>query len=389
MSNSIFYSWENDLDHKTHKNFIERCIKCALNELENEAMVYMDYDRDTKNRLGSPNIVNTILDKIDKSVLFICDISFVSKTEKKQYPNPNVLLELGYAVSKLGWDRIICLFDTNTGRIEDLPFDIRQNRITAYNPNKKNEKKRIADILSKNIFNLYTEGKLFNPLNDYMKGKIDYALLEILKPLSNAIYGTVSMSEGLANVSNLLKCDTGDIELKLNNKKTPAFLLLNTFETVNKNLANILKDLFSSSYFPREWSYTVLELMDWIRSYSYFISKRKHPYPFEIEKWELEEKYSAIAAEYINPTNPKNSFLILETISKDGIKYVDTKGGKVINKTEYPTNDAKELKTSLIIKSDFLGDFVSYTQKIINIANSWLNITDSTFVLDPDYYFIQ
>ena len=389
MSNSIFYSWENDLEHKTHKNFIERCIKSALKELENEAMVYMDYDRDTKNRLGSPNIVNTILEKIDKSVLFICDISFVSETEKEQYPNPNVLLELGYAVSKLGWERIICLFDTNTGRIEDLPFDIRQNRITPYDPNKKNEKKRIVEILSKNIFNLYTEGKLFNPLNDYMKGKIDYTLLEILKQFSNAVYGTISMSEGLANVSNLLKCKTSDIELNLCNKEIPAFLLLNIFETVNNNLVSILKDLFSSSYFPREWSYTVLELMDWIRTYSCFISKRKHPYPFEIKKWELEEKYSAISAEYINPTNPKNSFLILETISKDGKKYVDTKGGKVINKTEYPTNDAKELKKSLVIKSDFLDEFVSYTKRIIKIANSWLNITDSTFILDPDYYFIQ
>lgn len=36
--------------------------------------------------------------------------------------NPNVLIELGYASSKLGWDRILCIHNLMYGKIEDLPL---------------------------------------------------------------------------------------------------------------------------------------------------------------------------------------------------------------------------------------------------------------------------
>ena len=115
MTRIIFYSWQNDLEGKTHRYFIEKCIKKALNRLEKDASIYVGYDRDTKGKNGSPDITTTIFDKIDKSVLFICDISIVnSDYTGRKTPNPNVLIELGYAASKIGWDRIICLFDINT-----------------------------------------------------------------------------------------------------------------------------------------------------------------------------------------------------------------------------------------------------------------------------------
>ena len=33
MTRIIFYSWQNDLEGKTHRYFIEKCIKKALNRL--------------------------------------------------------------------------------------------------------------------------------------------------------------------------------------------------------------------------------------------------------------------------------------------------------------------------------------------------------------------
>jgi hypothetical protein len=47
-------------------------------------------------------------------------------------PNPNVLIELGYAVKTLGWNRIVCVFNMAFGRVEDLPFDLRQRRVRCY-----------------------------------------------------------------------------------------------------------------------------------------------------------------------------------------------------------------------------------------------------------------
>lgn len=38
-------------------------------------------------------------------------------------PNPNVMIELGYAIKSLGWDRIILLYDKDFGEIEEIPFE--------------------------------------------------------------------------------------------------------------------------------------------------------------------------------------------------------------------------------------------------------------------------
>lgn len=390
MARTIFYSWQNDLEKKTHRNFIETCLKAALRSLEKDAHIYMDYDRDTNGVNGSPDITTTIFDKIDKSVLFVCDVSIInSDYNGRKTPNPNVLMELGYAANKLGWDRIICLFDINTGTIEELPFDLRQKRITTYDANKKDELTRISKILSINIKDLYVKGKLFNPLNDYVKGKIDRLLLETVKPFANILYSTISMSEGLSNVSSLLNCKMDEIEEKIKSKQFPAFLVLNDFLLENSNLQEILKDLFSSSYFPKEWSYTVLELMDWIREYNWFISERNKEYPFVALDTKNYNNLAPVNAHSINKSNPQNSFLILETTDKDGHRYVDTKGGKVINQTHYAVDSPLVLKETFCVKEKFISTFSQKIYKLIKICLSWLEITDSEFILDPDFYVIN
>lgn len=389
MARSIFYSWQNDLDSNAHRYFIEKCLKKALTDLEKDADIYMNYDRDTKGINGSPDITTTIFDKIDKSVLFVCDVSIVnSNAEGRKMPNPNVLVELGYAASKLGWDRIVCLFDGDTGYVEDLPFDLRQKRVTPFYPNRKNELSRVSKILGTNISDLYVKGQLFNPLNDYMKGKIDRSILGIVKPIANLVYGTISLSEGLAHVSPLLKCSTKGIEKHITDIHFPAFIVLNDFDIENTNLQDILKDLFSSSYFPKEWSYTVLELIDWIREYNWFISKRNKTYPFEKIDSSEYDYLAAISAKAINPNNPNNSFLVLETTTKDGKRYVDTDGGKVINTTHYPTDNAPSLRICLSIKPSNIKSLAEKIYKLVVICQNWLDITDSEFILDPDYYVI-
>ena len=389
MARTIFYSWQNDLEGRTHRYFIEKCLKKALKDLEKEASIYMSYDRDTQGVNGSPDITATIFEKIDKSVLFICDVSIVNSNDKgRKMPNPNVLVELGYAASKLGWDRIICLFDGNTGSIEDLPFDLRQKRVTPFYPDRKNELSRVSEILGVNIAGLYVKGQLFNPLNDYIKGKIDRSILGIVKPMANLVFGTITLSEGLAHVSPLLNCSSEEIEKHITNIHFPAFIALNDFDIENSNLQDILKDLFSSSYFPKEWSYTVLELIDWIREYNWFISRRNQNYPFEkIDSTEY-DNLAAISANAINSNNPINSFLVLETINKDGKRYVDTDGGKVINTTHYATESAPSLRHCLSIKPDSVKLLTDKIYKLIIICKNWLDVTDSEFILDPDYYVI-
>jgi hypothetical protein len=51
------------------------------------------------------------------------------KPSVKRTPNPNVMIELGYAARSRGWDRIIPIMNTSGGTSpEQLPFDLRHRR---------------------------------------------------------------------------------------------------------------------------------------------------------------------------------------------------------------------------------------------------------------------
>ena len=99
---TIFFSWQSDLPNKTNRNLIENSIKLALKKMNQDSpySLITEIDRDTKGVLGSPDIVDSILTKIDKCGLFIADISIInSSLNGKRTPNPNVLFELGYAIN--------------------------------------------------------------------------------------------------------------------------------------------------------------------------------------------------------------------------------------------------------------------------------------------------
>jgi hypothetical protein len=81
--------------------------------------------------------------------VFVADVSFITPLgyEGRPTPNPNVLIELGYAANRHGWNRILCVFNSATGRVEDLPFDIRQHSITGYSLTDGQDKAEVRKIL--------------------------------------------------------------------------------------------------------------------------------------------------------------------------------------------------------------------------------------------------
>ncbi len=79
-------------------------------------------------------MVSTILEKIDNSSVLVADITLVDDGSlERRFPNPNVLIEVGYAIKSLGFSRILLIQNTFNGSIEDLPFDLRGKRIMTYN----------------------------------------------------------------------------------------------------------------------------------------------------------------------------------------------------------------------------------------------------------------
>jgi len=112
----------------------------ALRDLKRDPSVEPELilERDTEGVPGAPHIAETILKKIDRATLFIADVSFIADPlmlgdrTARATPNPNVLIELGYAIARLGWERIVLVFNGAFGRVEDLPFDLRYRRAHVY-----------------------------------------------------------------------------------------------------------------------------------------------------------------------------------------------------------------------------------------------------------------
>ena len=126
---TIFYSWQSDV--KANRNFISDCMKRLPQKLADFAAI--EISRDTEGIAGAPNIGDTIYEKIDHADIFVADVTIInSDTTGRKTPNPNVLIELGYAIKTLGWNRIILLYDRDFGTVEELPFDINHQRMTGY-----------------------------------------------------------------------------------------------------------------------------------------------------------------------------------------------------------------------------------------------------------------
>lgn len=184
----IFYSWQSDLPGNKTRNFIRECIDEAINLAQESETVEAERDEATTGTTGSPNIVTTLFSKIDNCDLFIADLSLCfteDRQNEKKSPNPNVLLELGYAVKTLGWDRVICLCNTDYG--DKYPFDIAHNRITDFSlegKSRKEVKSDIAKIIFINIRDLRKQPpRAKNGLATHIIGAYDFESQKVINTL--------------------------------------------------------------------------------------------------------------------------------------------------------------------------------------------------------------
>lgn len=138
MASTIFYSWQSDLPNNVNRGFLEDALEKAIKQLSEDLVVdeveregAVTLDKDTQGLPGSPPIVQAIFEKISKANVFVPDVTFVGKSEDgRPIPNPNVLIEYGWALRELGHSRIISVMNTAYGQptAETLPFDMRHLR---------------------------------------------------------------------------------------------------------------------------------------------------------------------------------------------------------------------------------------------------------------------
>ena len=135
MTLTVFYSWQTDSPGKVNRNFIEDSLKRALKKLKADADLVnamrdeeLALDKDTKDLPGMQPIVEAIFAKIDQCAVFVPDLTFVARTpEGRSVPNPNVLIEFGWALKSVGHARIVAVMNTAFGAPswESLPFNMR------------------------------------------------------------------------------------------------------------------------------------------------------------------------------------------------------------------------------------------------------------------------
>ena len=140
MPQTVFYSWQSDLPSNHNRNLIGRAVEAACKQLSDELDVELAPDRDTQGVPGAPDIAATILAKIRAASAVVADVSIVtplpnedgSRSGGRPSPNPNVMVEVGYAKGALGEGALLLVMNTDYGDRDLLPFDLRGRRVTAY-----------------------------------------------------------------------------------------------------------------------------------------------------------------------------------------------------------------------------------------------------------------
>lgn len=128
---TIFWSWQSDLDPRVTRNLIRDALASAIEDLHAELEERHELTSDTQGVPGSPDIVATILEKIDAAAVFVGDVTPVAVSAGgRAVANPNVLIELGYAKRALGLKRVITVWNTafDGAHVDRLPFDMRGRR---------------------------------------------------------------------------------------------------------------------------------------------------------------------------------------------------------------------------------------------------------------------
>jgi hypothetical protein len=134
----VFWSWQSDHAGKVSHYLVRDALQLAIAKLrvpedieeptETDRRDKLELDHDTKGETGWTDIADSIFKKIEKSGVFVADVTPVAKSKKRKVMNPNVAIELGYAIKALSWANCLGVLNLAYGSVEDLPFDISRTR---------------------------------------------------------------------------------------------------------------------------------------------------------------------------------------------------------------------------------------------------------------------
>ncbi|MBF4491532.1 hypothetical protein IR010_03195 [Flavobacterium sp. MR2016-29] len=374
MKKTIFYSWQSDLPNSTNRGFIGKCLEEAISTLNEDLSIDAVMDRDTKNVIGTPDIASSIFNKIDNANIFVADVSFINADSSgKKCPNPNVLIELGYASKALGWDKIICVFNNQYGKIEELPFDLRFRRPISYSvlnsSNKTKDRKVLTNIFKDALQGIIEHDSNHNELQDYLKKILDKEVLTICNHLLKIIYG-YQYNLTQENIGKLLDTKYEDLEYNLYEKKLLGFTIFKDWESYVQKLEGLINQPFFIQNANAETTSSILKILKSLRSISAF---QVHNDLFTCGA-ETQE-FTVIDGQKMNSDNPKGEYLLL--------KKIDLEKGIVVDWGKIKITSIRKMLFYYTIKPASFKNYSAHLLQIIKTLDLYVAKSNNEFILDP------
>lgn len=378
---TIFFSWQSDLPNKTNRNLIENSIKLALKKMNQDSpySLITEIDRDTKGVLGSPDIVDSILTKIDKCGLFIADISIInSSLNGKRTPNPNVLFELGYAVKCLGGDRVICVFNSDFGDVSELPFDLRNRRILTYETSNISEtRKKLADIFKQIIDKNYYTLEQVQEVSDFYSIKIYSCFINIISRIIKVLYGseTVCSFEAITNLLNMTPTEIN----RLLSHELLGFNLFTSYDEQIKILTNELDRITSINMFNTNLYVPIIKLIKELKSHNLFINREHFFENFKVN--------TPIMNDYSIIHNSDNN----EIPNRYALgKKIDANRAKIVDFTDIKRTDhVKFALTHFCLDVNTYNVYYNHYVCILKYINEFISNNDGKFLIDNTEILIK
>lgn len=369
MKINLFYSWQSDLPNNSNRGLIQSCIEISLKEIFNENNNITEYkiESDSRDEVGTPDLVSSIFSKIDECDILLADISIInSNSELRKVPNPNVLIELGYASARIGWEKIICLFNKDYGRIEDLPFDIRSRKPLLYSTqNKETDKKNLKKILKIQIQNVIDNHIGNKKYIKSIKSEIDFGLQSILIELAKILY--FREVPKCYNYNHLLHIDELTLISDLTNKKILGFQLFRTFDI--EDFKNFFNDEVNMHFLDDKGRNILARIILALRDLKKVFNNIDY-----YQKCEKEMKFFLIDAHKMNPNNPEHSYILMEKKGKEQ--------EIVLNSGSFSSNDLEYLLHYYIIKENCVASICQIILSLIEEINNWSRCTGDYFLFN-------
>jgi len=365
------------LPNNTNRGFIQECIERAVKAIgEEKILLDIVIDRDTKDVAGTPDISSSIFNKIDVANIFIGDISIInsSATDRKT-PNPNVLIELGYAAKAIGWNNIICVFNAEYGIIEDLPFDLRFRRPLAYQitnkGNKAEDKKYLTEKIKFAIRSIIEAESSKDEIRLYIKQQIDKEILGICNQIYKIVYGLDKQST-IDNIWQLLSLSSEELDKELFERKHIGFTILKDWKEFLEKIQALMNQPFFTQHAEPSYISGLIKVLKGLETIAVVFNSSSLLKDTGVKV----EGYQVVSGVEMSIENPKDSYILLRKLSGTTNEMVVDFG--TIRKYNMP-----RVLNYLVVENDSFFGFSLSVHELITGISAWVTNTGNNIIIDP------